>query len=389
MRRSVREALVGLSLLAALAGAAGLWLWLKGISLSRRNWTIQASFTDAAGLAERSSVTFRGVVVGSVRRIRVTDQAVVAELEITDPQLRLARPVVARVAAGSLLGGDAVVALLSGGRALPAGLPAPAAKSCPRQRMVCNGDRVRGVTSPTLDTVTATVQKLLDQADRQGLVDKMVAATVSFDATAKETEKLTREGQLFLSDAQVLLRQLNGSVGKVDPILSNLNTASADAVHATRDVRRLTAALGNPRTLADLRTTLANARQLTARWEAVGGDVQKLSGDPRFLDGLRSVSVGLGRFFDELYPGAAGPARPRATTAPGATGPGSAAARSSAGSPPAAAAGAQSSSPPTGVAGRLSDLFALPAPPRRGRPLSAADRNEQQRGPQLPPSGQR
>ena len=47
---------------------------------------------------------------------------------------------------------------------------------------------------------------------------------------------------------------------------------------------------------------MANARRLTDQWEAVGGDVRKLTGDPKFVDDIRSVSVGLGRFFEELYP---------------------------------------------------------------------------------------
>jgi phospholipid/cholesterol/gamma-HCH transport system substrate-binding protein len=41
---------------------------------------------------------------------------------------------------------------------------------------------------------------------------------------------------------------------------------------------------------------------LTAKWKAVGGDVKKLTDDPQFMDGVRSVAVGLGKFFDELYP---------------------------------------------------------------------------------------
>jgi phospholipid/cholesterol/gamma-HCH transport system substrate-binding protein len=30
--------------------------------------------------------------------------------------------------------------------------------------------------------------------------------------------------------------------------------------------------------------------------------VNKLTGDPQFMEGMRSVTVGLGKFFDELYP---------------------------------------------------------------------------------------
>jgi phospholipid/cholesterol/gamma-HCH transport system substrate-binding protein len=311
MRRSVREALVGFSLVAAIASGLGLWFWLRGISLSRSTWTIRASFTDAAGLAPRSPVTFRGVLVGNVRRVIVTGDAVVADLEITDPRLRLARPLVARVGTASLLGGDAQVSLLAGGGSLPAGLPGPREKGCNDSRMVCNGGRVSGIAAANLDSVTDTVQNLLDQAEREKLVPQMVAAIASFQKTAQETEKFTRTGQAFLGDARVLVSRLNRSALKVDPILSNLNLASADAAKATRHVSNFTAALDNPKTVAELQATLTNAKQLTDRWSAVGKDVSKLTADPEFLDGIRSVSIGLGKFFEELYPAQVEAARDR------------------------------------------------------------------------------
>jgi len=305
MRRSVREALVGFSLLAAVAGGMGLWFWLKGISLARSNWTIQASFDDAAGLANRSPVSFRGVLVGRVRSIKVNGQEVLADLEITDPNLRLARPVVARVGAGSLLGGDAMVSLLSAGPAQPITGPGPLDRGCDNSRMVCDRGRVRGVEAPTLDSVTATVQKLLDQADQERLVKRLVLATDAFDKTADETRKLSVQGQVFMGDAGKLVKGLNGVVGQTDPIVKNLTAASADARKASQSVKQLAGRLDQASTVNDLQATLANARKLTQRWEAVGGDVQKLTGDPAFVAGMRSVSVGLGRFFDDLYPGTA------------------------------------------------------------------------------------
>jgi phospholipid/cholesterol/gamma-HCH transport system substrate-binding protein len=270
MRRSVREALVGFSLLAAVASGMGLWLWLRGVSLTGNTWTIRASFADAAGLAVRSPVTYRGVLVGNVRKVTVTDAAVVADLEITNPRLRLARPLVARVASASLLGGDAQVALLAGGAPLPASLPGPRDRACNNTRMVCNGGQVAGIAAASFDTVTESVQGLLNEAEKEQLVQQ-----------------------------------------KVDPILSNLNLASADAARATKHVGNLAAALDNPKTVADLQATLTNAKQLTDRWSAVGGDVSKLTGDPKFLDGIRSVSIGLGRFFEELYPAEVDAARDR------------------------------------------------------------------------------
>ena len=69
------------------------------------HWTLTARFNDAAGLAERSPVTYRGILVGSVRSISVTSEAVVAELEINKADLRLPLPVTATVGSASLLGG--------------------------------------------------------------------------------------------------------------------------------------------------------------------------------------------------------------------------------------------------------------------------------------------
>jgi len=301
MRRSVREALVGFSLLAGIAGGLGFWLWLKGISLQRNVWTIEAHFADAAGLADRSAVLFRGVQVGNVRSIRVSGQTVAARLEISDPQLRLPRPVVARIASSSLLGGDAVVSLLSSGGPLPSG-PGPRDPACDEKRQVCDGGKVAGVAAPTLESVTETVQRLLSQADRERLVPQMAGATRAFERSAGEAEKLSRDGQVFVKDAQRLVSELNASVRKADPILANLNKASAEAAAATRHARSVAARIDNPKLTQDLQATLTNARKLTDRWSAVGGDVNKLTSDPKFMDGVRSVSVGLGKFFEELYP---------------------------------------------------------------------------------------
>jgi len=295
MRRSVREAIVGFTLLAAVSGSAGLWFWIKGVSLASRQWTIKVSFADAAGLADRSSVTYRGVLVGRVSSIKATASAVIAELEITNPDLVLPRPVMAQVQSGSLLGGDAEVALLSAGPAPAATEPGPLAKGCATARIVCNGGSVEGQTAPTMASVTSTLQALLDQASNEKLIPKVVATTESFQGTAKEANR-------FMASGQVLVSDLTAAVRKADPTLTNLNKATADAAKATAHLNSIVAALDNPKTIGDLKATASNAKTLTARLDAVGGDVNKLTSDPTFMDGVRSVAIGLGKFFDELYP---------------------------------------------------------------------------------------
>jgi len=247
MRRSVREATVGFSILAAAASAFGLSLWLRGISLNRNTWSMEARFADAAGLAVRSPVSYRGVLVGSVSRIEVNDQDVVARLEITDPKLHLARPVLARVVNSSVLGGNAEVDLLSSGKALPAGTPPPQEKGCDNSLIVCNHGKVPGVAMPSLDDVTSTMQRLLDQADRQQLVQKLSAATLRFDKAADATTKLTDDGRLFMQDARQLVKRLDGGQSQ-RAIASDLGVSLCKITRGSRELKKPRSAL---RTLLD------------------------------------------------------------------------------------------------------------------------------------------
>ncbi|MEB3234232.1 MAG: MCE family protein, partial [Cyanobacteriota bacterium] len=159
---------------------------------------------------------------------------------------------------------------------------------CNNALVVCPNSQIAGQATASLDSVMASMQRILDDAERLGLITDISSTVKGFDKAAKEAS-------LFLKDGQVLVRNIDGSVRRIDPMLDNLNATS---VH----VRRIVAALDNPKTIADLQNTVTNAEKLTARWEEVGGDIKKLTGDPEFMNGVRSVTIGLGKFFDELYP---------------------------------------------------------------------------------------
>jgi len=292
MRRSVREAIVGFTLIAAFAGAGLFWLWLRGVSIASRTWRFQVNFADAAGLADRSAVTYRGVLVGTVDKLTTTSDAVVAQVEINDPNLRLPMPLLAQVQEPSLLGGSAVVALIAPPRAVPADAPSPTDPKCNPAITVCEGMTLNGVNAASISSLTATMQKLLVQVEKENLVPELAKTTRSFDMTAKEATK-------FMEDGQRLIQELEAAVKSAQPTIDNLNAATAN-------VRNITRALDNPKTVSELQGTVTNAEKLTARWNEVGGDVEKLTADKRFMDGLRSVGIGLGKFFDELYPAQTG-----------------------------------------------------------------------------------
>ena len=281
MRRSVRDAIVGFTLIGGIIGFASTALWLRGVRLGSSHWTLTARFSDAAGLAERSPVTYRGILVGSVRSIAVTPEAVVAELEINNVDLRLPLPVTATVGSSSLLGGSAKVALISAGRPLEKDAPLPRAAGCRADLQLCDGSSVEGREAASLSTVTETLQELLAQAQQERVIPHAAESLEQIDATAQEFEALT----VYLQD----------ELAKAAPVIRNLELATAH-------LNNIVASLDNPQTLSELQQTAANAAQLTATIDAVGGDVAQLTGDPEFMEGVRNLTIGLGELFGEIYP---------------------------------------------------------------------------------------
>ena len=281
MRRSVRDAIVGFTVIGGIIGFASTALWLRGVRLGSSHWTLTARFNDAAGLAERSPVTYRGILVGSVRSIAVTPEAVVAELEMDKADLRLPLPVTATVGSSSLLGGSAKVALVSRGTPLPQDAPLPRSGDCRPDQQLCDGSSVEGREEASLSTVTEALQELLAQAQQERVIPHAAESLEQIDATAKQFELLTV--------------QLQDELAKAAPVIRNLEAATAH-------VNNIVASLDNPQTLSELKQTAANAAQLTATIDAVGGDVAQLTGDPEFMQGVRNLTIGLGELFGEIYP---------------------------------------------------------------------------------------
>ena len=138
----------------------------------------------------------------------------------------------------------------------------------------------------SISTVTAGMQKFLDQLQDERVIAKAAKSFEGIYATTKEFEDLTL--------------QLQDQLAKVAPVIRNLESVTAH-------VNNIVASLDNPQTLSDLKQTVANAAQLTATIDAVGGDVAQLTGDPEFMKGVRNLTIGLGELFGEIYPAQTAP----------------------------------------------------------------------------------
>ena len=306
MRRSVREALVGFSIVGAIAGFAGTMLWLRGVRLGSESWTVTADFANAGGLAARSPVTFRGIMVGTVRSVDVTPMSVKATLEINADDLQLPLPVKAAVSSASLLGGDSQVELVTSGAPLPKNAPKPKSGRCRNSGILCNGATISGESASSLSTVTASLEQLLNEAQKSNLIPALVESTKQFGITSQDASKFLNTADVAAENVDTLVHQLRAEVARAKPTIENLNRATAEAADAAAHINNLAGAIDNPETVSDLKQTVTNARDLTARIDSVGGDIEQLTDDPRFMKSLRSVMIGLGTLFEEVYPAETG-----------------------------------------------------------------------------------
>jgi len=281
MRRSLRDAIVGFSLIGGVVVFAGSMFWLRGIRIGSNTWEVTANFANASGLAKRSPVTYRGIHVGSVKEVKVTPQSVRASLEINKSDLLLPKPVFAKVIKSSLLGGDVQVALVGSYKSVSKNIPMPGSDSCPNQQILCGGDVIKGEPLTSISNLTAELEKILLKATKEDVVTNLSESTKQFDRTQRELE--------------VLVLDIKSELNRAGPIISELNIA-------TKHLKNILAAIDNPKTLEDIRRTASSTRSLTRKMDQLGSDMSKLMEDEALMDAFRSVTIGLGQLFDEIYP---------------------------------------------------------------------------------------
>tara|TARA_B100000214_G_scaffold249646_1_gene183416 strand:+ start:80 stop:925 length:846 start_codon:yes stop_codon:yes gene_type:complete len=281
MKRSLRDAFVGFSLLGGLIVFSGAMLWLRDFRLSSKTWEISANFKDASGLAKMSPVTYRGIIVGSVQKINFTPNTVETTIKIHKNNLILPKPVIAKIVTSSVLGGDAQLSLISLGNSLNINEKFKLDKDCPNKRILCSGDKVKGLEMVSISTITEGLDEILNQTDKQAIVNKVSESIKQFDRTQANLDEL-----VLLSKEELL---------RAKPIISELTKASFH-------LNNILESLDNRKTLKDLQELASTTNSLTKKMDKMGSDVGNLMEDKELINALKRVTIGLGKLFDDIYP---------------------------------------------------------------------------------------
>ena len=281
MRRSIRDAFVGFSLLGGLIIFSGAMLWLRDFRLSSQTWLISANFKDATGLAKMSPVTYRGILVGSVQSINFTPNTVETKLKLNNKNLILPKPVIAKIVTSSVLGGDAQLSLISLGKSLNKKEVFNLDKDCPNKRILCNGDQIKGSSTVNISTLTEGLDQIIGQADKEAIIKKISESIQQFDQTQANLDEF-----VLLSKSELT---------RAKPIISELTKA---AFH----LNNILESLDNPETLEDIQEIASTSNSLTKKIDQMSADVATIMEDKELVDAIKRVTIGLSKLFDEIYP---------------------------------------------------------------------------------------
>ncbi len=281
MRRSLRDSIVGFSLIGGVVIFTFFSFWLRGIKLSSKDWHIFAEFNNASGLSKKSPVTYRGIIVGSIQDLIFTNESIKAKIVFTNPEIILAKPAFAKVVTNSFLGGDVQVAIETTKVDLPENVDKATSNKCNNKLIVCPGDTISGKQLSSLSNITSRINELLKNSNQENLVKNIVNSIEQFDQTQENLDEL-----IFLSKQEIT---------RVKPLLNDLTIAAGH-------LNQILATVNDQETLEDIKLTLEATSSISQKIDVMADDFELLMRDQEFTSALRDLAIGLSKFLNEIYP---------------------------------------------------------------------------------------
>ena len=281
MRRSLRDSIVGFSLLGGILIFTFISFWLRGVKLTRNNWHLFAEFNNASGLSKKSPVTYRGILVGSIEDIFFTNESIQAKIVLNNPDIILTRPTFARVVTNSFLGGDVQVALETSEKTIPKNIAKPTSEKCNSQLIICKGDTITGKQLSSLSNVANRISQFLKESNQENLIENIVNSMDQFDKTQENLDEL-----IYLSKQEIL---------RVKPLIKEITIAA-------NSLNDILSTINDKETLNDIKLTINSARSIASKMDDLSGDFEKLAKDKELTKSIRDLTIGLSKFLNEIYP---------------------------------------------------------------------------------------
>ena len=281
MRRSLRDSIVGFSLLGGILVFTFFSFWLRGVKLSSKNWYLFAEFNNASGLSKKSPVTYRGILVGSIEDILFTNESIKAKIVLNNPDIILPKPAFARVVTNSFLGGDVQVSLETSEKIIPKNISKAISEKCDSKLIICQGDTITGKQLSSLSNITNRINQILKESNQENLIENVVKSIDQFDKTQENLDELIYLSKQEIIRVKPLIKEVTVAAGHLNNILSTLN---------------------DEETLKDIKLTIEAAESISGKLDNMSDDFEQLMKDKELTKSIRDLTIGLSKFLNEIYP---------------------------------------------------------------------------------------
>jgi phospholipid/cholesterol/gamma-HCH transport system substrate-binding protein len=248
-------------------------------------YDVNVDFGDASGLYPKAAVTYRGVEVGQVSKLEVTDTSAIATLRLDD-DAKIPAGAVAELHSTSAVGEqyvDLVDPRAGSGKVLADGARIP---------------RERAVEMPQITPVLDSVNRLLEsvpKAETKRVLDEVDAG---LGGTGPDLNELVEATGDVLTEAQARIDATTSLIAAVQPVLETQRDLGPQTRSYAASLDQLTAALAAGDSAA-VRTLLENAPGGLAAATRTVADLQPVL--PMMLANLTTNAQVLNTYLPQLH----------------------------------------------------------------------------------------
>lgn len=224
--RAVREGSVGLFFLLGVGIFAGLFLWLRGLSVGERTYKAVIEFPRVNGMQEGAAVRFRGVNVGKISALRPLPNGVEVDVAISPADLLIPRDVLVEANQSGII--SEVSVDITPRKQLSEGAVAakPLDPNCDRNLIVCNGSRLQGQIGISTDEFIRSSTRFLNVYSNEELYSNVNAAARNASIAAAQVAQLTRELSTLSKVTQRQVSSFSATNSSVQKAVNQLSASS-------------------------------------------------------------------------------------------------------------------------------------------------------------------